>query len=210
MPEVADLGSHLYLFIRSWTVDDAQVPSASRQALIICCHFAFCLPLDCPSCYPTATNAPEMPSQQYLQSEDTQISSSAYLTTSLYNISPFFYASSCSPQLSLQAYIGHKYVNAVFNSSSQLQLRYRKSYHSIPPHIQHRPPNQITNSAEVLSLLIGQEKRLSNLFPSEIRCLHFPNAEIAQVQHNHILVTECLNRGIVFPNAQDSNYLWDG
>lgn len=62
----------------------------------------------------------------------------------------------------------------------------------------------------MLSLLIEQEKRLSNLCPSEIRCLHFPNAEIAQVQHNHILVTECISRGIVFPNAQDSNYLWDG
>nr|KIR46254.1 hypothetical protein I312_04300 [Cryptococcus bacillisporus CA1280] len=96
---------------------------------------------------------------------------------------------------------GHKYVNAVFTSSSQLQLRNRKSYHSIPPHIQSSTPHQITNSAEVLSLLIEQEKRLSNLCPSEIRCLHFPNAEIAQVQHNHILVTECISRGIRIINV---------
>ncbi|OXG29756.1 hypothetical protein C367_02212 [Cryptococcus neoformans Ze90-1] len=104
----------------------------------------------------------------------------------------------------------NKYVNSVFTSSSQLQLRYRRSYHSVSPHTQTSASRRITNSAEELGLLIEQEKRLSNLCPSEIRCLHFPNAEIAQVQQNHILVTECINREIVFPNAPDSNYLWDG
>lgn len=104
----------------------------------------------------------------------------------------------------------NKYVNSVFTSSSQLQLRYRRSYHSVSPHTQTSASRRITNSAEELGLLIEQEKRLSNFCPSEIRCLHFPNAEIAQVQQNHILVTECINREIVFPNAPDSNYLWDG
>ncbi|KIR80949.1 hypothetical protein I306_01989 [Cryptococcus gattii EJB2] len=97
--------------------------------------------------------------------------------------------------------VSHKYVNAVFTSSSQLQLRCRKSYHSIPPHIQSSTSHQIANSAEELSLLIEQENRQSNLCPSEIRCLHVPNAEIAQVQRNHILVTECINREIRIRNV---------
>ncbi|ODN80589.1 hypothetical protein L202_02781 [Cryptococcus amylolentus CBS 6039] len=104
----------------------------------------------------------------------------------------------------------NKYVNGVFISSSRLQLRYRRAYHSLASNIFLSTPGRPSNSADEIATLLERERRLKCLRPSEIRCLHIPKGDVIGVKDNYMLVSECVNQMAIDPNDPDQENYWDG
>ncbi|TYJ58699.1 hypothetical protein B9479_000535 [Cryptococcus floricola] len=104
----------------------------------------------------------------------------------------------------------NKYANGVFISSSRLQLRYRRAYHSLASNISLSTPGRPSNSADEVATLLERERRLNCLRPSEIRCLHIPEGDVIGVNDNHMLVSECVNQMAIDPSDLDQENDWNG